>query len=68
MKTRMINYHTSARSSEGDLALGIDLLEQWEDFWESAVSVQLLADAWLRSDGPTNWVAERGYRCLGLVA
>ena len=60
-----MNWSTTIRNSEGDITLGLDIYDQWEQLEEDHIGLHLLASAYL-NESPTNTVTAQVHRCLGI--
>jgi hypothetical protein len=60
-----MNWSTTIRNSEGDIALEIDLIQQWDQISQDSIGLRLLASAYL-SPEPTNHMTAQVHRCMGL--
>ena len=60
-----MNWTTSIRNSTGDIALEIDLYDQWEQMETDHVTLFMLAGAFLHEQ-PTNNLTKQVHKCLGI--
>ena len=60
-----MNWTTTIRNSTGDIALEIDLYDQWEQLENDSITLHMLAGAFLHEQ-PTNSHTARVHKCIGI--
>ena len=62
-----MDWRTTIRNSEGDIALGIDIHDQWVQLEEQFAGLHMLAASFVPAS-PTNELANRANTCLSRTA